>query len=232
VKSDEKEIKPTSVIEALALLSLDTRFIARCRATVISVLKPFIPPCSEEYKQIVEDAIADVTERSLKWASAVDRDTARQIEVLSVFNTSKCVVSRYLFLGVKRLAFYKRRRWMYDDKKGKYGYAARELQNSADEQSQEAWIEEKQASRMLFDNELDLVGTSSDAIAYLKDRGFKPQTIEIILEKLSGTSYADIARQRGGSEDKYRKLVKRALNSIGLDINLDRLSATQGQRDE
>ena len=225
MKSDENEIKPTSVTHALALLSINKSFISRCRTTVTSVLKPFIPPSSTEYKQIVEDAIAEVTERSLKWASAVDRDTARQIEVLGTFKTSECVVSRYLFIGVKRLAFYKRRRWMHDDEKGIYGYAARVVQVVADDNCQESWLEQQQASQILFDNELDLVGTSSDPIAFLRDKGLKSQTIEIIFEKLSGTSYADIARQRGGSEDKYRKLVKRALNSIGLDINLDKLSA-------
>ncbi|MEI8646999.1 hypothetical protein P4S73_02240 [Paraglaciecola sp. Hal342] len=112
---------------------------------------------------------------------------------------------------------------MHDDEKGIYGYAARVVQSVAYDKCQESWLEQQQASQILFDNELDLVGTSSDPIAFLRDKGLKSQTIEIIFEKLSGTSYADIARQRGGSEDKYRKLVKRALNSIGLDINLDKV---------
>ena len=114
---------------------------------------------------------------------------------------------------------------MHDDEKGIYGYAARAVQSSAAEQSQESWLEQHQNDQILFDNDIDLVGTSSDPIEYLTNNGVAPQTVEIILEKLSGTSYADIARQRGGTEDKYRKAVKRALNSLGIDINLDKLSA-------
>lgn len=183
-----------------------------------------MPPAATEYNQIVEDAIGDVRVYSLKWATNVDKNDERQAEVLATYKTDKCIVSRYLYIGVKRIAFSKRRRWMHNEEKGQYGYAARVIQGSDDARSQETWLEQKQASQILFDNELDLVNTSTDPIAHLTSKGIPPETIEIIIEKISGVSYAEIARERGGTEDKYRKLVKRALNSIGLDINLDQLS--------
>jgi len=136
-------------------------------------------------------------------------------------------VERYLMLGVQNVCNTKLRRGSFDSDtntkdKGenavtairKEGVRAREAL-PLDEPEENFW------DKHLSTPPHDEIGDFDRVVKILKDRGITDEQLSLMEARFDGTSFEEMARERGGTADKYRKSFSRAMGKAKLGASED-----------
>jgi len=169
---------------------------------------------TSEVHEIAEDALNSVA-TSLLQAHARKTSSLRiEAELEDETNKISNPIARYLIAGVSNYCSTRLRRWSTENEDGETGTRARYYITSEESDDPEFWDH-------LLNHADNLDFADKDRInALLSDRGVSEQDIALIERNLAGWSFADIAKQNGGTADKYRRRIQRALESAGIDHQL------------
>lgn len=189
---------------------------------------------------IADDALSHVIEFTLK---SLQNQTASPLSPKNPSETkvTKSVIERYLIKGVTNYCNTRLRRWSTDQltpaekkeneqasvdaegiaerdgkklNKGKIGARAREYISSECASDSDFW--DQRVFSSLNEEDLDLY----KAAEIINSKQLSEEQIELVLERIAGKKFSDMAREKGGTEDQYRKAFNRALSKIGIDKKL------------
>jgi len=173
-----------------------------------------------EVREISEDALNTVTTALLNACyqnSAVSereqsrpqkKDNKPKEEVLGH------PVAKYVLTGVSHYCNTRLRRWSGSNEEGEAGSRARQQITSTLADDADFWDQ-----HMRDAGSFDAVdGDRVDKI--LLEKGVSSEDIDLIKCNLAGWSFVDLADQFGGTADKYRRRVHRALEAADIDIKL------------
>lgn len=173
-----------------------------------------------EVKQISEDALNTVTTALLnaRYQSypVLEKEESRPRKK---DNRSKEAVlghpvAKYVLTGVSHYCNTRLRRWSGSNEKGEAGSRARHQINSDLADDADFWDQ-----HLSDTGSFDAVdGDRVDNI--LLERGVSSEDIDLIKCNLAGWSFVDLADQFGGTADKYRRRIHRALEAADIDIKL------------
>lgn len=171
-----------------------------------------IGPASEVH-QIAEDALNKVTLDLLKNCSdsAKSPDLEKQLKGPAIFNHP---IARYLIKGVSNYCNTRLSRWSGENGKGQMGSRARHYINSDQADDADFWDQ-----HLRHDGGLDSVDQER-IDEMLSQRGMSEEDIALIKRNLAGWSFVDLAEEFGGTADKYRRRIHRALEAAGIDPKL------------
>jgi RNA polymerase sigma factor (sigma-70 family) len=201
----------TQLMEALAAVSTDKVFIAKCQHAIGKILSPFIYGQDSELSQITQDAISESVVKTYDNIVSDNPDIGLPVSALQSLGTQECGITRYLFASVKNYALTRVKRWGKDKKTNKPASRSRVYRGL--DVTEEDWFQQivsSQQGDVEADNELDAI----DVKALLAELGIKPDVIDIMLLHKGGHTYKDIAAQYDLSEDAVRKRIKRAVKEI------------------
>ena len=211
----------SQVVEMVNELRGEKKFSTQAHRRVSRILRAF--RSSGECHEIAEDALGEAV------LSFMERLGSMSPQQLASFNTINDVRA-YLLRSVSNYALDRYRRWH-----GGASKTSSELQDSTMLLDPTKSTEMRKGARARYETD-DLV-TFLDSISYLDDnisfemdlqrlddllhkRGISQDEIQIIKARLNGYSYQDLASKQGGTADKYRKIVKRAIERSGLEIEI------------
>jgi DNA-directed RNA polymerase specialized sigma24 family protein len=207
------------IAERIAVLTQEQRFKDQAFGRVVPVLRGFLPPSS--CGPIVEDAIGDVR---MKLLERLPELSAAQLADFAAEEEEKDSYLRlYLLRGVRNYALDRYRRWRSGSAPSQHGDIGSEPSDV------------QRGARTRIETEdlvatLDSHGESEDCHAtaldldrvdqLLEAKGLSEEEIDLLKARLSGLTYKELAELYGGTPDKYRKIVARALERSGLDLKL------------
>lgn len=163
-----------------------------------------------EVHQIAEDALNHVTMRLLSATHAgttslkVDKDVE---ETVGVANP----IARYLIKGVSNYCALRLERWSVNNRKGNVSVRARYIIDSEEADDSDYWdqhISHGENLGSVDDKRVD---------SLLAAKGISDDDLELIKRNLAGWSFVELATEFGGSSDKYRRRIQRALDKAGID---------------
>lgn len=160
-----------------------------------------------EIKQFTDDAVGKA---QLQTLAAMKRKNGSQLAPF--IDASRNDLHAYLLTVIRNICYQQLSDWSVLDENGK---AAARPRYELDRRDALAVHELAEGHSYFHDPGLNVDIARSDRI--LADRGLNPEEIEILKLHYADVSYAELARTRGGSPDKYRKMVKRALSKISLE---------------
>lgn len=205
------------VLEMVNELRGEKKFSTQAHRRVSRILIAF--RSSGECHEIAEDALGDAV------LSLMERLGSMSQQQLASFNTINDVRA-YLLKSVSNYALDRYRRWH-----GGASNISSDLQDSTPTIS--STMRKGARARYETDDLVDLIDSHSyldDNISFEMDlqrlddllhkRGISQDEIQIIKARLNGYSYQDLASKHGGTADKYRKIVKRAIERSGLELNI------------
>ncbi len=201
----------TQLMEALAAISTDKVFIAKCQHAIGKILSPFIYGQDSELPQITQDAISESVVKAYDNIVSDDPDIGLPVSALQSLGTQECEITRYLFTSVKNYALTRVKRWGKDKETNKPASRSRVYRGI--DTSEEDWFQQivsSQQGDVEADNELETI----DVKAFLGELGIKPDIIAIMLLHKGGHTHKDIATKYDLSEDAVRKRIKRAEKEI------------------
>ena len=201
----------TQLMEALAAVSTDKAFIAKCQNAIGKILSPFIYGQDSELPQITQDAISESVVNTYDNIVSDDPDIGLPVSALQSFGTQECEITRYLYTSVKNYAVTRAKRWGKNKDTNKPASRSRVYRGI--DTSEEDWFQQivsSQQQDVEADNELDAI----DVKAFLAKLAIKPDVIDIMLLHKGGHTHKDIAAQYDLSEDAIRKRIKRAEQDI------------------
>ncbi|WP_166267125.1 hypothetical protein [Marinobacter caseinilyticus] len=163
-----------------------------------------------EVHQIAQDALNDVTMRLLSATHAgttslkVDEDVEETVGVAHP-------IARYLILGVSNYCAVRLQRWSVNNRKGNVSVRARYIIDTEGADDSEFWDQHVSHGENL--------GSVDDkrVDSLLTAKGVSGEDLELIKRNLAGWSFVDLAAEHGGTADKYRRRIQRALDKAGID---------------
>jgi len=166
-----------------------------------------------EVQQVAEDALGDSI-RALFQARDNQTSSLELEDPVPDEKILKHPVSKYLYIAVESYCNTRLTRWSHENEKGELGSRARHVFDSDRPDSSDFWDKHMQL-------ETDLAQLDAERIdALLSSRGLDDQDIALLKKSLSGWSYVDLAGEYGGTPDKYRLKIKRALEKAGINSKL------------
>ena len=166
-----------------------------------------------EVHQIAEDALNEVTVHLLNaiqagTSSLKAEESDREVDIL------KHPVARYLISGVAHYCNDRLKRWSVNNEKGQVGARARYIIDSELADDSDYWDQPLSHSGSLASLDDDRVD------ALLEAKGLSGEDIALIKRNLAGWSFVDLAAEYGGTADKYRRRIQRALDKADIDPEL------------
>jgi len=192
---------------------------------------------TSDSNDIANDAISHVVE-STRISIILKTTTSLSKEKLGDRTLTLTDIQTYLINGIRNYCNTRLQRWSTDQKpapknkksndqeaaesegnesnvekkpKGKIAVRAREYISSDCASDSDFW--DQHISTSLNEEDLDLV----KAAEILRSKGVSEDQIDLVLERIAGKSFSDMAKENGGSEDKYRKAFERAIKKIGIE---------------
>lgn len=172
-----------------------------------------------ELHQIAEDALSSVTVGLLKAKNTgsteltVEAETEEEIGI-ETKGVLANPIARYLLVGVAWYCNTRLRRWSLENEKGKVGSRARYIIDSDLADDSDYWdqhLSHKGGLDSLDEERID---------SLLLAKGVSTEDIDLIKQNLSGWSFVDLAAEHGGTADKYRRRIQRALEKAGINPDL------------
>ncbi|MGF2734486.1 hypothetical protein [Marinobacter sp. DUT-1] len=170
-----------------------------------------------EVHQVAEDALNEVTLRLL---NAIDGGTTSLTvkDAADEIGDQKGVmahpVARYLMIGVVNYCNTRLKRWSLKNEQGGTGARARYVIDSELADDSDYWDQHLSHTESLASLDEERVDS------LLSAKGLSGEDIVLIKRKLEGWSFVDLAAQHGGTADKYRRRIRRALDKAGIDPSL------------
>lgn len=168
-----------------------------------------------EIHQITEDALNSVVTGLLD--AHARKTTSLTLETDSEeAKAPSSPIARYLIGGVNNYCNTRLKRWSTkkNDEDGETGTRARYYIDSDRSDDSDFW--DQHLSHEDNQNSVD----QERVEAMLFDRGVSSEDIVLIRRKLEGWSFVDLAGEFGGTPDKYRRRISRALEGAGIDMKL------------
>jgi DNA-directed RNA polymerase specialized sigma24 family protein len=166
-----------------------------------------------EVQQVAEDALGDSIRALFQ---ARDNQTSG-LELEDPVPDEKILehpVSKYLHTAVESYCNTRLTRWSHENEKGKLGSRARHVFDSDRPDSSDFFDQHMEL-------ETDLAQLDAERIdALLSSRGLDGEDIVLLKKSLSGWSYVDLADEYGGTPDKYRLKIKRAVEKADINSKL------------
>lgn len=216
----------SKVNQHLSDIAADEKYKAKVLAVVNKKLGPMLYTSGEDH-EIAKDALATVIANVIE---SVSEGKALKLEELPVEELSLADVQGYVMSGVVNYCDTRARRWSLEPTKKitKDGVtqeikasspAARArvpiMSDTDDSEDTDGphdfWDQLK--TTPFNDEERD----SETINRILEARGLTAEQLSLVKEKLSGVTFTEMARARGGSEDKYRKIYNRAVQKAGIE---------------
>lgn len=130
-----------------------------------------------------------------------------------VVNSGKDDIAAYLIAAINNKCKRQLQKWRSIDENGE-GYARLRVEiDGLLTKDEESFLLSK-----VSHCDADLKRDSEKVKSILIERGLSETEIEHLFAHLNGESYAEMAARQGGSADKYRKMVDRALKKANLVI--------------
>lgn len=185
-------------------------FIKKAEVIVTSVMDKKLQ-FDEEGKFMAEDQIHNIYKKLLLRIENGDKIFEPGTASIPIEeNIMKHPISKYFITSLKHECFTRRSYRSMENSKGKKGARARykpgELsQNIIDSRSDES-------------SDINLSQIDTNRVKkLLVQKGLSERDIEIIWQRLEGKRFVEMAREYGGSPDKYRKRYSRALKKANID---------------
>lgn len=166
-----------------------------------------------EVREISEDALHHVTEKLLEAC----RSGTTSLEVGKADEKTKIVshpIAIYLMSGVVNYCNVRLRRWSLNNEKGEVGSRARDIVDGELADDSDYWdqhLSHNESMGSLDDERVD---------SLLAAKGLSGEDINLIKRNLAGWSFVDLAAELGGTADKYRRRIRRALDKAGINPDL------------
>lgn len=231
---DEKKFL-SSISNLMGKLFIDRKFIELVRYVVKRKLGGIL--VTSDSDDIANDAISHVVE-STRISIILKTSKSFSKEKLGDRIPSIPEIQRYLIAGIKNYCNTRLQRWSTDQKivrktkskegeeithskenesnaehnpKRKVAIRAREYISSDCASDSDFW--DQHISSSLNEEDLDLV----KALEILNSKGLSAEQFDLILDCMSGITFSTMAKEKGGSQDQYRKAFNRAIEKIGID---------------
>ncbi len=203
--------------EDIATIATDTEVRAKALSVVKKKLGHILGTgLDSEVNQIAEDALNTVTVGLLntcaeKAAPLVLEGHQEGDNILSH------PIARYLIGGVYNYCNTRLKRWSGADEEGEVGTRARHHIKADDTgRADDAHFWDEHLSHEDSHDSIDHARVD----ALLSQRGVSEEDIALIKRNLAGWSFVELAEEFGGTADKYRRRIQRALDSAGIDFSL------------
>lgn len=170
-----------------------------------------------EVHQVAEDALNEVTLRLL---NAIDGGTTSLTveeaadEIGDQTGALAHPIARYLLIGVANYCNTRLKRWSLNNDQGETGARARYIIDAEFADDSDYWDQHLSHTESLASLDEERVDS------LLSANGLSGEDIVLIKRKLEGWSFVDLAAQHGGTADKYRRRIRRALDKAGIDPSL------------
>ena len=212
----ELDLREDGIAEKIADIATSEKVRKKARAVVDKKMGHFFGTGpGSEINQITEDALNSVITGLL--SAHAEKTTSLTLETDSngVKDLSAPIV-RYLIGGVNNYCNTRLNRWSTNknDEDRETGTRARYYIDSDLSDGADFWDQ-----HLSHEDNLDSVDRER-VEAMLFDRGVSSEDIVLIRRKLEGWSFVDLAGEFGGTPDKYRRRISRALEGAGIDIKL------------
>lgn len=161
-----------------------------------------------EVEVITEDAISDQSLKTIERLRAGNTELKEMVEEDGGLNgEAGSRIRKYLSLGVKGYCEDRRRRWAYGSKTEKPGARARKLAPEDENLDEPFWgsVFAETEGKAFTDGELEDL---------FRNHGLSETEGKFIRDRRDGMTYQQMAVEYGGSADKYRKTIKRALTKL------------------
>lgn len=166
-----------------------------------------------EVHQVAEDALNEVT-MGLLHATHAGTSSLKAEENDEKSGVLAHPVARYLVTGVANYCDIRLRRWSLNNEKGEVGARARYIIDSELADDSDYWDQHLSHSGSLASLDDDRVDS------LLAAKGLSGEDIALIKRNLAGWSFVDLAAEYGGTADKYRRRIQRALDKADIDPEL------------
>ena len=166
-----------------------------------------------EVHQIAEDALNEVTMGLLN-ATHAGTTSLKAEEAGEETGVLAHPVARYLMMGIANYCDTRLRRWSVKNEKGEVGRRARHIIDSELADDSDYWDQHLSHADSLDSLDAERID------ALLVARGLSGEDIDLIKRNLSGWSFVDLAAELGGTADKYRRRIQRALDKADIDPDL------------
>ena len=211
-----KEQLKSRVMDQVTTLVTDQSFTAMAHARVFSVLQPFLP--KQSCHAIAQDAVSDVI---VKLLGRLDRVSVQKLESFLEENNLRA----YLLKSVHNHALDRYRRWAGGGcKSDDHSQAKEAAKISVKSNGTRARVEADDIITVIdeilsFNEDPGMLLDLQKLDQMLKERGLSDDEVRYIKMALDGQTYTGMAEIEGGTPDKYRKKVSRALSKSGLNLN-------------
>lgn len=202
---------PQSLKEILSRLAMDKDFLANIRNKAAAILSNFHR--GNEISQIAQDALGEVIVSMLSRIENGEQPIAR-------YTNFENAVRGYVFLSVQAYCLDRARSWGRPSTERRHEIETAPNKGRGARARLYAPINEE--ANELFWDQLAEVKLNVEHFDYekidaaLKEIGFSIEEIDVIRMQAEGLSFEEIGRRLGGSADKYRKMLSRALERCGL----------------
>tara|TARA_R110002012_G_scaffold41523_2_gene113486 strand:+ start:8342 stop:8986 length:645 start_codon:yes stop_codon:yes gene_type:complete len=208
-------MKPTTVEDAAALISINEGFIKKTEALVRNNLGSHIKS-SNVYFEIASEARADAVEKLLKIIKRKGKSWPLYEQALSSYGEEDCLTTKYLYTSVRRYTTTRQYFWGKDKETGIPRYKARLTgPSSIDEsegQSHDDWLETlleaNNSNQKALDKQL------SDVLEVLNKSDIPSELLEIVKMRGEGKTYPEIAEKLNMSKDAVRMKFNRAKSTL------------------
>ncbi|NVJ64762.1 MAG: sigma-70 family RNA polymerase sigma factor [Flavobacteriaceae bacterium] len=204
-------MRPTTVEDAAALISIDEGFIKKTEALVRNNLGSHIKS-SNVYFEIASEARADAVEKLLTIIKRKGKDWPLYEQALSSYGKDDCLITRYLYTSVRRYTTTRQYYWGKDPETGVPRYKARATGPSTRDldngQTNDDWleilIEANSSKQKALDQQL------AEVVQVLRDSSIPSELLEIVKMRGEGKTYPEIAEHMGMTKDSVRMKMNRA----------------------
>jgi DNA-directed RNA polymerase specialized sigma24 family protein len=208
-------MKPTTVEDAAALISLNPIFISKAQSLVRNNLGSHIKS-SNEYVQIAEEAVSVAVLNLLKIIKCKGKDWPLYGQAITSYGTKDCLTTRYLYKSVRRYTTTRQYFWGKDKETGIPRYKARltgpSVSNQSEGQSHDDWLETLLESNNSNQKALDQ--QLSEIIDALTKSETSSEIIEIVKMRGEGKTFIEIAEQHNTSKDAVRMKFNRVKSTL------------------
>jgi DNA-directed RNA polymerase specialized sigma24 family protein len=208
-------MKPTTVENAAAYISIDPKFIGKAQALVRNNLGSYVDNLDER-KNIAEDAIGFAVLNLLKIIKRKGKTWPLYEQAITSYGTKDCLTTRYLYKSVRRYTTTRQYFWGKDKETGIPRYKARltgpSVSNQSEGQSHDDWLETLLESNNSNQKALDQ--QLSEIIDALTKSETSSEIIEIVKMRGEGKTFIEIAEQHNTSKDAVRMKFNRVKSTL------------------
>ncbi|MBN0989363.1 hypothetical protein [Amphritea pacifica] len=166
-----------------------------------------------ELEAIAQDAVSEVTEkffRIIKRGNTLLKDPEPLLMPLDQNATTKHPLAYYLTKGVTRFCDSRLRRWSNENEAKAFGARARVVIDNHKDSEDDFWDQHVSHS-------FDFAAVDAEKLdGLLQAKGLKDKDIHYMKLRLAGITFEEMSQSDGGSPDKYRKVISRAVEKAGL----------------